>query len=521
MNLASRCREAISHVAMLKKELAMHQKQAQEAIRFQREQTQRMASNLSTEVSRLSASYSSENYSPESTPDRRAEMERVLATTPPPPPPPPRATVQASDNQKVSEESSNPRTVSPREDIGTVSNDSSEDDDTVHSISRKGRSVLDVVESLSESPPPKPESNTGPTLNNVLPPRMYSTPNRQRKGDRWTPHIDDAPGSIEKEKTLFPHTASPKVPNYNEEFPSDIMQVASSSSHHRSGISLGLDDDDDEDYTPSPTLLDRHSGFITMNSIDAFEASFDTAFPSNFSSSRRLSSEKEIYNPFDASPARSIPRSRKDTSPESFSPRAHFSTPPKERTPNKEAEPPRPQKTPSSEARSRYEKAMQPRSQEKSISTTDAVAPEKEKSGFLKGSSPSNFLKRIQKRRQSKDDGSSIEYSSSDGSPSNSSTKQENVAPTAQPQSQRAAPAAAELPLKNSTASSASNSKPEGRPGGMVARLHSLKQRRAVKQPVSYAEPSLNTKIRQGHTYFPKEPLRTVTPEQVASPSGT
>jgi hypothetical protein len=42
MNLASRCREAISHVAMLKKELEMHQRRAADALAMQRQQqTQR------------------------------------------------------------------------------------------------------------------------------------------------------------------------------------------------------------------------------------------------------------------------------------------------------------------------------------------------------------------------------------------------------------------------------------------------------------------------------------------------
>ena len=36
MTLASRCREAISHVAMLKKELAMHQRRAAEAVHPQK-----------------------------------------------------------------------------------------------------------------------------------------------------------------------------------------------------------------------------------------------------------------------------------------------------------------------------------------------------------------------------------------------------------------------------------------------------------------------------------------------------
>ena len=61
MNLASRCREAISHVAMLKKELAMHQQRAAEALAMQREQTQRIANNLSNEMSRLSQSGSDDD----------------------------------------------------------------------------------------------------------------------------------------------------------------------------------------------------------------------------------------------------------------------------------------------------------------------------------------------------------------------------------------------------------------------------------------------------------------------------
>jgi hypothetical protein len=55
MDLATRCREAVSHVPILKKELAV-QRRAAEALLLQREQTQRMESNLSAEVSRLSQS---------------------------------------------------------------------------------------------------------------------------------------------------------------------------------------------------------------------------------------------------------------------------------------------------------------------------------------------------------------------------------------------------------------------------------------------------------------------------------
>jgi hypothetical protein len=51
-----------------------------------------------------------------------------------------------------------------------------------------------------------------------------------------------------------------------------------------------------------------------------------------------------------------------------------------------------------------------------------------------------------------------------------------------------------------------------------AARLSALKIRRTVKQPVSYAEPALNTKLRRGDTYFTKpdeQQPQMVTPEQI------
>jgi hypothetical protein len=496
---------------MLKKELAMHQKRAQDAIKFQREQTQRMASNLSFEASKLSGSYS-ESDSAHSTPDRRRQMELFLAE-PPPPPPPPR-TSSAREQLEVDEpRMRDPPTATSQKDHGSIPSDSSDEEDSLERKSRQGRSVLDVVESLSEPPSSKPEP----------PPRMYSTPNRHRKEDRWTPHIHDAPGSVEQEKSLFPNPASPKMPNYNEEFPSDIVRTSSTSSHHRRGIEMYANNDSDEDVPQrGPTLLDRHSGFITMNSIDAFEASFDTTFPTNFSASRRSSSEAKIYNPFDSSPPRNTERVEQDASPQPFSRRTDFATPKKVTSPNTEMEPLRPHKTPSTEARARYEKAMQPRSQEQSVSSTDALAPERERNG-LQGSSPSKFLQRIQQGRKGKDY-LQIESKPSDGSPSDSSAKQENVAPSRSPHVMpKLLTSRAEATVEDYPTVPEPNSSGEGsdRPVGMMARLTSLKNRRAVKQPVSYAEPALNTKIRQGHTYFPKEPFRTVTPEHVKSPNGT
>jgi hypothetical protein len=627
MNLASRCREAISHVAMLKKELSHHQKRAQEALKFQREQTQRMASNLSAEVSKLSLSQSGESESANSSPDRnnQSEMERVLATMDPPPPPPPRPSTGSPPRPKTAMVEDPPashennvnstiRTVSPRGEFQPDVISSSDEDDTVNEESRpNGRSVLDVVESLSDLSSPAKYASPNPK-SSELPPRVYSTPNRHRKEDRWRPHIDEAPGSVGKDADgvrLFPHTASPKVVggyqrdrNYNEEFPPDIVPNHSSSAHQRTNDDLersSSDDDDEENggsyyrsSSPPPTSsLQKYNGMITMNSIDAFEASFDTTFPSNFpqkeSNSAKPSRESpqaaEIYNPFAPSPARSIDRTTPATPPakSSRSPNpeivrtanvsdsgqpwsddsSQYSTPPKNgQRPelNSNDEPPRPHKTPSAEARARYEKALQPRnaaanSSQASIASTKAVAPiqtdapEQKSSGGLLMGSPSRLLQRIQQRRKNKDgkDGSphSSEGVSSHHSHSESSLTQENVAPAESRATQQQAkePSPRQLSFRSkSTPRSPRSTTPlrrgetegkpidgqaqpeiNGRPGGMIARLSALKTRRAVKQPISYAEPALNTKIRQGHSYFPKtndeasaQP-RIVTPEQMTN----
>ncbi len=538
MNLASRCREAISHVAMLKNELSMHQTRAQEALKFQREQTQRMASNLSADLSRLSQSF--ESGSTSSSPDRKTEMQRVLSTISPPPPPPPRTPAKVEDPPEEK--------FVDQEEFHVDGLVSSDEEDTVEDTLHR-RSVLDVVESLSDSPPSKP-------------PQVYSTPNRNRKEDRWTPNIDSAPGQKERDPngmTLFPKSASPKVGgslrqrNYNEEFPSDMLPQPSSTAHRtNAGLAGKLSEDDEEDCygISSPTttgILDRHSGMITLNSIDAFEASFDTTFPSTFAQSRssRETRTTEIYNPFAPSPARSIGRVSPATPPsqsrdEEISPAVvrtantssgspfatpptyrpdydsddslQYETPPKdrpspERTPN--GEPTRPHKTASAEARARYEKALQPRGansndSQASATTANAVAPfesDAHKSGGFHIGSPSNLLKRIQERRKQK------EQSMEEKTPEqNRSPRQENTI----------------LQVEEKEEHYFDERRDQGTPESLsvLSRFSVMKNRRLVKQPVSYAEPPLNTKIRQGHSYFPKsdEP-RIVTPEQVTHAS--
>eukprot|EP00934_Nitzschia_sp_Nitz4_P009181 Nitzschia sp. Nitz4//scaffold47_size129522//125277//127273//NITZ4_003573-RA/size129522-snap-gene-0.204-mRNA-1//-1//CDS//3329552866//9171//frame0 len=499
MNLASRCREAISHVAMLKKELALHQKRAKESLALQRAQNQRMASNLS-EASRLSRSFSDDSQGLNES-ARSDTMERVLAMDPPPPPArsqdPPAAAHQREKNSI--------------EEDGEDTGDDTEDD-TVVETARRGRSVLDVVESLSERA--------------ASPPKVFSTPNRPREG-RWTPRIDDAPGS--EPPSFFPKSASPSGPsspfrrNYNEEFPTDIQPQR----------------------TPSKSTPSQESrGVITMNSIDAFEASFNTTFPDSFpkdgSSARKKKTSTEIYNPFAPSPARKPDRgtppspepamernastgsSRANDPPLVHSPEVvrtarladtePFSQPNQYQTPTKRssepaavssAEPPRPQKVASSESRARYEKAMQPRPEPVDCNSTHSSSnhsSHSNQSAALAQGSPSSLLQRIQERRKQRESGDAPDPSPrmlAPPSPFHTATTTTTTTSTPSP-----APTPSEEPATTARTIS--------------ARLNAIKRR--TKQPISYAEPALNTKLRQGDTFFPKDeatnPAIVVSPEQ-------
>lgn len=642
MNLASRCREAITHVAMLKKELAMHEQRAKEALALQRQQTQRIATNLSAEVSRLSHNSSSLSFEsdPEVTPPRKmnADMERVLAMAPPPPPPrpvvaPPEVvkTVQTTLREKPQNQAENiEKEEKPQKKKFFADDDSTDEDETVED-SRNSRSILDIVESMSDlsSPPGGPSPSSEPSHRQN--PKVYSTPNRNRREDRWTPSIDATPGSGEaqqKNTSLFPHSASPKGVgsirhrNYNEEFPPDIMPHPN---NQRVSVNLASTIQDpeydvDEDGEAERSLSSygslskrsdsqgsqqRTSGMITMNSIDAFEASFDTTFPTEFanregetSGRSRTPKSTEIYNPFAPSPSRATPATpptkvayeskhdlsqesaqtnvtgsigqyttppRKTRAPHPWSSDGQYQTPPKEESPqaSPHVEPVRPHKTASAEARARYEKAMQPRNNavpdglnesNAASAPTNTIAAPPTTANLVMGS-PSRLLKRIQQRRKTKEQHKLLNHAPPgdekkevDESPIPEAT--ENHEPTMQKRmasheglipaiTQQGLPAIPPATSSNQAARPGARSEQPfdemeeepfdapareaaaGRVGSKSARLHALKNRRGIKQPVSYAEPPLNTKIRKGHDFFPRHAVNSespqmVTPEHVA-----
>jgi len=250
MNLASRCREAISHVAMLKKELAMHQRRAAEALAAQRQSMQRRPLSVK-DTSATGA-------------DVAVEMDRIdriiAAHVPQPLPPPPMPMVTAKAKAPI---------------VSAINNGI---DDTFDFEATSGENLFED----EDDEPPGDEV-------------MVSTLSR----------------------AMFPHSPSPKIVEdlYNESFPSDLPPTRKLNAHFHQSPTLMETDTDDRSYSSS--MSEDQSALSTQsetkrgsfNNIKAFDASFDTTFPSSFSNrsdeglvALSTSSQTVIYNPFVPSP---------------------------------------------------------------------------------------------------------------------------------------------------------------------------------------------------------------------------
>jgi hypothetical protein len=554
MSLASKCREAISHVAILKRELELHQERAAEALSLQRQQTQRMASQLSGKIN----------------------GEHVLSSMPPPHPPrskPNQASpIQPQTVEPTSTASTSPESNTSSSSMASASSraDSFSEIDTVEQ-SQEG-SINVSPSTLSSSSATRDDSSYKPTPSPIV---YHSTPKKRNTPKQVSPNDDIHSPTM----NLFPFSASPKTTisfrphprsKYDDEFPSDIVDpTTTTASPQRIHQTPQQDDDDQETTSSASSTTIQQRDFVGTSSVDAFEASFDTTFPAVFSSPTDQDSDPVLlneesaysYDPFAlfaASPDRSLVRqtplqqedndleATSEAISEATSPENHgtpqipvptsapwhadlalhntqsYSTPPKDSNATSlisEERPKRPEKTPSAEARAKYENALQPRTSASAASST-ILAPQDKTSGTLSQPvslpsnetappSPSPLLKRIHQRRMNK------QLSREQSMPSTSVPKpgfhRHSSAPEASKEGQSD-------PLVS--ADSRLNSQAPRPSGGSItpeaitesARLQSLR-RRNVKQPVSYTEPALNTKLRQGHVYFQKE-QQPVIPER-------
>jgi len=285
--------------------------------------------------------------------------------------------------------------------------------------------------------------------------------------------------------------------------------------------------------------LSPSRGHRRATSLDAFEASFAATFPSNFHSpgeeeeQSQSSTKADVYDPFStfASPspmAAVVRHAQVDTSPdlegqlpkptnldpaekpiitpivswdddEEVSCSSSFSTPPRQRPtvdePNKNEPPKTPAKTPSVEARAKYENAMAPAKQQNtpplrrrppsssSMEGSDTV-PAKHRVGL------SPLLQRIQQKRNQK------KLNRQHSEPSSTVPKPDFRRYSSAPESRTVVEGTTPMVAPENRDNAGSSEEEE---------TSRSSRRRNVKQPFSYAEPALNTKIRKGHVFFQKD----------------
>lgn len=557
MNLASRCREAISHVAMLKKELAMQQKRTAQALASQREQTKRMADNLTNSFISFSSpdrkshhnrdgsssSSSINNSNHNKTPivskeeDEDDNVMRLVSSTPSPNRVVLRSLI-ANDVDKDKDDDDDGETKSysnmvikastkiPSETKMPSSPTEETRDSSASTATNNPTSDLDEDDKVPES-----IALASSTLNETPENEKENLGKNEKKQKQKlpfvysTPKISDRSQSIDRD-VLFPFSASPQVfnksnPNrvnrsYDEEFPSDKIEQNDSTG--------------DGKNTNSQRQLNL------MNSIDAFEQSFSIDFPESFTPKENnkgapsSGSGQKIYNPFFATPEKRkqgedsyvyiTPKEEKKTPEPLEKSDIEYKTPPKSAnnaptttadnaaivSDEKEQLPKRPGKVTPSAARARYERALSSsRDLNNASISNDAIIGAEKTSSSESDNSPTALFRRIQQKKRL--DMNLEGISKGDGPVSESPSPISSSDEIQQPRTSI-------VDIVDSFEQTAS----ENRDGGKEQKSSSSRfqgpirslRRRSVKTPISYAEPALNTKLRRGDTFFPKNgPMMT------------
>ena len=238
------------------------------------------------------------------------------------------------------------------------------------------------------------------------------------------------------------------------------------------------------------------------DSMGAFEASFQTSFPTSFSqtpSDQNLSLD-EIFNDSDSffssgemsgdktpSPEGGGPIQEKNEQvlfPDSFGDtlvEKTISTPSKDKASNDKSEnleppsPPSEKQTGGAAARARYKYAL--------TDPDENTAPMDETETDRGETSPTLVLQRLQQRKaKEKTSSSSNSISSENQNQNNNKTSRSSISE--------------EIRKLDAIASGNFSSQPASRG-----------RRRSTKQPISYAEPTLKSKLRRGDVFFPKSDI--------------
>lgn len=522
MNLASRCREAISHVAMLKKELALQQKRTAQALAAQREQTKRMADSLTNTFinspdSKGESFHNRSSHRKNIVEDDDENVMRLVSSTPSPS----RAGVQQrrknensggrGDGKKLFSEPTVLESVqmaptSTRAKKTTNPAEETRDSPATTATSTTASSPTSDVEEdviAVKKVPLAPDDETNEDKMTQKLPVVYSTPKKSErlKSSPFGTENDAFEPSMDGQAELFPVSASPKVFNkinstrgtksYDEEFPTGTFEQPENDKSKRK---MNL-----------------------LNSIDAFEQSFSIDFTESFTPkegsrstpSPSSGSGQKTYNPFFATPEKTKPRfdsssfseSKRNedtkTSQSPKMPQMEFSTPP-QNTENVQmisenndqgVRPKRPEKTTPSVARERYERALRPRVESSTQGRQSSVNTSSNNSGALQ--------RRMEQRKRLD---KNLQSTSNDSSAVGPSAESSSSAQKKQTRNDIVDIVDAFEQTERENLGAANQQKSPSKYAGPVKSL----RRRSVSKPISYAEPPLNTKLRRGDTFFPK-----------------
>jgi hypothetical protein len=312
MNLASRCREAMNHVAMLKKDLAMQR--SAEAMQRQQDSNK----SLRTVTNAAKEMYRMDRIRPQTVADSPRDEEKKESEESPK-----LVSSLVHSPKLVSSLDDSPKLVSSSEESPRLvsSDDYEEEDEESSSSFSKSRQPPSLSPSKQQSG--KKVSTSSSTVRALLGSPLASSPlasSPARESKTSSPvdvdemiDLDDdsmespgrSPVKAEK-KHIFPDSASPRVGrgNYNEEYPGDI--TAAAVRHHPYQSPRLTDFQESTEGEEESSVHSSSSGSKRLSSIDAFEASFQTDFPASFSpKDEEKKAADEIYNPFSSSPARS------------------------------------------------------------------------------------------------------------------------------------------------------------------------------------------------------------------------